>query len=424
MRHFILFLVLAFLGKTWAQKVDIVLWHSLAGNLGVVLQQLVDNFNQAQKEYVIKPIYKGEYNDTITSFAAAFKAKQPPALIQVFEVGTGIMLAPAGIIKPLHEIMAEQNQRLPTENFLPALLSFYSYKGKLQALPFNTSIPVIFYNADALASVGINDKNFPATWDELENLAALLKTKGYQCTYTSAYPAWILIEAFSSLHGLPLFDSEEQKAVYNNKAVIHHLERLRQWQKKHYFDYGGRASDATSLFTSGKCVMYSQSSGSYKSVSKLVNFRVGVAALPLDPSVSQLRYNSVNGGAALWAVAGQSSKIYEGIAQFYTYLLKPQVQQRWYQSTGYIPISMSGDYAFIMRDNVQPVLSLAQKELANSIPQKLLNLSTIPQNQIRNINDEAIEAIFAGIKTPKVAMDDAVTRANFALARFLRNTKH
>ncbi|WP_131781490.1 extracellular solute-binding protein [Legionella gresilensis] len=423
MRHFSLFLILTFLGQTWAAKVDIVLWHSLAGNLGFVLQQVVDDFNKTQKEYVIKPVYKGEYNDAITSFAAAFKAKQPPALIQIFEVGTGTMLAPAGIIKPLHELMAEQNQRLPTENFLPALVSFYSYKGKLQALPFNTSIPVIFYNADVLASVGINDKNFPATWDELENLAVLLKKKGYQCTYTSAYPAWILIEAFSALHGLPLFDLGEKKAVYNNTAIIHHLERLRRWQKKHYFEYGGRASDATSLFTSEKCVMYSQSSGSYKSISKLVNFRVGVAALPLDTSVSQLRYNSVNGGAALWAVAGQSAKVYEGIAQFYTYLLKSQVQQRWYESTGYIPIGISGNYAFIMNNNVQPVLSLAQKELANTIHQKPLNLAAIPQNQIRNINDEALEAIFAGIKMPKVAINDAVTRANFALVRFLRNTK-
>ncbi|STX51794.1 glycerol-3-phosphate-binding periplasmic protein precursor [Legionella busanensis] len=423
MRHFSLFLILAFFGQTWAQKVDIVLWHSLAGNLGLVLQQVVDDFNHTQKDYVIKPVYKGEYSDAITSFAAAFKAKQPPALIQVFEVGTGTMLAPAGIIKPLHELMAEQNQQLPTENFLPALVSFYSYKGKLQALPFNTSIPVIFYNADVLASVGINDKNFPATWDELENLAILLKKKGYQCTYTSAYPAWILIEAFSALHGLPLFELAQQKAVYNNTAIIRHLERLRRWQKKHYFDYGGRASDATSLFTSGKCVMYSQSSGSYKSVSKLVNFRVGVAALPLDTSVSQLRYNSVNGGAALWAVAGQSAKVYEGIARFYTYLLKSQVQQRWYESTGYIPISISGDYAFINKNNVQPVLSLAQKELASTVHQRPFNLATIPQNQIRNINDEALEAIFAGIKTPKVAINDAVTRANFVLARFLRNTK-
>jgi sn-glycerol 3-phosphate transport system substrate-binding protein len=37
------------------------------------------------------------------------------------------------------------------------------------------------------------------------------------------------------------------------------------------------------------------------------------------------------------------------------------------------------------------------------------------------INDQALEAIFSGIKTPKQALDDAVVRSNFVLKRFLRN---
>ncbi|STX29250.1 glycerol-3-phosphate-binding periplasmic protein precursor [Legionella beliardensis] len=423
MRRWLFFILFFLLSNTYAAKVEIVLWHSLAGQIGAEVQHLVNGFNKSQTNYFIKSVYKGEYTDTITSFAAAFKAKKPPAIIQVFEVGTGIMLSPKGIIKPLHELMLEQKQPLPTQDFLPALLSFYSHKGELQALPFNTSIPVIFYNADALAKVGVNAHNFPKTWDELEQVAAKLLANGYSCAYTSSYPAWIQIEAFSAIHGLPLVDLGARKAVYNNKALIHHLERLKNWQTRHYFAYGGRASDATVLFTSGKCAMYSQSSGSYASLSELVKFSLGVAVLPLDTSISKVRHSNLNGGAALWAVAGQSDDVYRGIAQFYAYLVKPEIQQHWYQNTGYIPISLTGNYAFIAQHDAQPILALAEKELAKS-SQKTLSLFSIPQNQIRMINDEEIEAIFAGIKSPQVAMDDAVTRANFALLRFLRNTKH
>ncbi|STX46895.1 glycerol-3-phosphate-binding periplasmic protein precursor [Legionella hackeliae] len=82
----------------------------------------------------------------MTSFAAAFRAKQPPAIVQIFEVGTTTMLYPKGIIKPVDELMEEQGLSLPKDSFLPAIRSFYSENGKLMAMPFNTSIPVIYYN--------------------------------------------------------------------------------------------------------------------------------------------------------------------------------------------------------------------------------------------------------------------------------------
>ncbi len=64
---------------------------------------------------------------------------------------------------------------------------------------------------------------------------------------------------------------------------------------------------------------------------------------------------------------------------------------------------------------------LAQSELVgNQDGAPVLRINA--QNQIRTINDEALETIFAGIKTPQQAMDDAVVRANHALRRFTRNT--
>ena len=45
-------------------------------------------------------------------FAAAFRAHQPPAIVQVFEVGTAIMLSPEGVIKPVDLLMSEQGMAL------------------------------------------------------------------------------------------------------------------------------------------------------------------------------------------------------------------------------------------------------------------------------------------------------------------------
>lgn len=404
-----------------ARPVDIVMWHSMAGSLGDEVKKIVTGFNNSQQDYNIKLVYKGEYTDSLTSFAAAFRAKQPPDIVQVSEVGTATMLSPAGIIKPLDELMQDTGTALPIDSFLPAIRAFYTKSGQLQAMPFNTSVPVIFYNAEALEKVGIKDvRDFPGTWQEMEHLVEKLGEAGNACAFTSAYPAWIQIESFSALHGLPMVDIKTGKAIYNNPAIIHHLERLKSWQSKHYFEYGGRASDATVLFTSGRCAMFSQSSGSFNGLASLVNFRLGVAPMPLDLTVSHNRHNNVIGGAALWTINGKSPGVYNGIARFYAYLAKVAVQQSWHQNTGYIPLGLSGYYEALAKNDKQPTLALAQFDLSGK-NDALPGLYRIPQNQIRTINDEALEAIFAGIKLPGTAMDDAVTRANFTLMRFARN---
>ncbi|KTC81488.1 extracellular solute-binding protein [Legionella brunensis] len=422
MRYLLSLLFFFFVQTLQAKPVEIVMWYSLAGHLGSEIRQLATGFNHSQNEYVIKPVYKGEYTEAMTSFAAAFRAKQPPAIVQIFEVGTTTMLYPKGIIKPVDEVMEEQGMTLPKENFLPAVRSFYSEKGHLVAMPFNTSVPVIYYNVDALAKVGFTQESFPKTWQEMETLANKLQKVGFSCVYTTAYPAWIQIESFSAIHGLSMTHPILSKVTYNNNAIVKHLTRLKEWQKKRYFEYGGRASDATVLFTSGRCPLFSQSSGSYNSLSELVKFKLGVAPLPLDTTASSRRHNNIAGGAALWAVAGQSPRVYRGIAKFFSYIAQPDVQQHWHQNTGYLPLGISGVYASLAAESRHPILKLAQSDLAKQ-QDSTARLHVGPQNLIRAINDEALEAIFAGMLSPKQAIDEAVLRANYTLMRFNRNTK-
>ncbi len=46
-----------------------------------------------------------------------------------------------------------------------------------------------------------------------------------------------------------------------------------------------------------------------------------------------------------------------------------------------------------------------------------------PENQIRHINDEMMEAMFAGLLEPKLAVNQAAKRVNHVLMRFARNTQ-
>ncbi len=411
----ILALWLIVLIPAYSKPVEILVWHALAGKLGREVRQLSDEFNRSQTNFIIKPVYKGNYLETLTSFAAAFRAHQPPAIVQIFEVGAPTMLNPPGIIKPVGELMREQGYELPVSSFFPVVRGHYSQNGQLMAMPFNISVPVIFYNADALRKLGYDEKNFPTTWKEFEILAKKIREAGFACAYTSAYPSWVLFESFSALHAKPMI--VEQQAKYNSPAFVHHLNRLKRWQSLRYFEYGGRTDEGTFLFISNRCAMLSQSSGAYTSLSDSVSFKVGMAAIPWDSDISSERSNNVAGGAALWAVAGQSAEVYKGTAQFFAYLAKPEVQQRWHLNTGYLPLGIDGVYKTAFAGSEHPSLRLARTELSANVV-VLLGV----QNQLRLINDEALEAVFAGIKSPQDALDDAVKRANHALLRFNHNT--
>ena len=393
-----------------AQTQDIILWHSMAGQLGEELERLAQEFNHSQTAYRVKPVYKGDYMESLTSFAAAFRAKNPPNLIQVFEVGTSVMRSPRGIIKPVEILMREQGVAISKEQFFPAVLKHYSLDGVLMAMPFNVSVPVLFYNADALAKIGVTQASFPKTWNELERLAPRIQQTGFSCVYTTAYPAWILIESYQALQGI---SPTEESSSSQLKA---HLERIRLWQTKHFFEYGGRGDDATALFTSGKCPLFSQSSGAYEGLSKLVKFNLAVAPLPFDDTHHSSRHNNVVGGAALWVPAGQSSEMEHGIALYLDFISQPRVQQSWYQNTGYLP--MVKDY----QSSTSPIFDIAKMDLNHQNKSKC-NQQQGADNQIRTIHDQMLEAIFSGMMSVEKAMNKANNRIRHALTRFRKNTE-
>lgn len=405
-----------------AQPLELVLWHAMAGQLANEVQLLADDFNNTQQQYRVKPVYKGNYTETLTSFAAAFRAQQPPAMVQVFEVGTAMMLAPKGVIKPVAQLMSEQNMALPQADFTHSVNQFYSRDGRLMAMPFNISAPVLYYNKTILAKVGYGDDQMPTTWDELEVLAEKLKTAGFNCTYTTAYPGWILLESYVALHGLATVDPDSKQIKLNTPQLINYLTRLKRWQQAGFFRYGGREDDATILFTSSICPLFTQSSGAYNSLVSMAPFPLGVAALPLDTSATKTRHANVAGGAALWAVSGQTQEQYQGIAQFFAFIARAKTQQKWHEHTGYLPIGFKGEYATLSQASTHPALTLARTDLEDKAPLNLLTHNG-PQNQIRVINDEVLEALFAGLVTPEQALIDASKRANHVVLRFKRNTQ-
>src|SRR5262245_4696708 len=101
-----------------AAQTEVQWWHAMGGNLGEVVNALADGFNKAQTAYKVVPVYKGSYTETLTAAVAAFRAKQNPHIVQVFEVGTASMMAAKGAVYPVHQLMADAKEPFDPKAFI------------------------------------------------------------------------------------------------------------------------------------------------------------------------------------------------------------------------------------------------------------------------------------------------------------------
>lgn len=408
-------------------------WHAMTGKNGEMVQTLADKFNASQKDYKVVPVFKGSYSDTMTAGIAAFRAGQAPAIIQVFEVGTATMMAAKGAVKPVYQLMAENNEKFDPKVYIPTITGYYSTSdGKMLSMPFNSSTAVMYYNKDAFKKAGLDPEKAPATWPEFFDYAKKLKASGMEGGFSTNWISWIQLENFAAWHNLPFgtrnngFDGLDTQLVFNSPLVVKHLQTIYDLSKDGTFIYGGRENKANPLFSSGKVAMHFESIGGYANFKANCNFDFGVARLPYYPDVPGAPQNSIIGGASLWVFSGKSKSEYKAVADFFSFISQPEMQALWHTSTGYLPITMAA-YELTKAQGfykTNPGPEIAIKQLLNKAPTgNSMGIRFGNFNAIREIEDQTWEDILAGKISVKDGINKMVTDGNKMLRDFERLNK-
>ena len=414
----------------------VVFWHAMNAPLGDELNKLVAGFNQSQVDVEIVPVFKGSYAETLTAAIAAWRAGQAPHLVQMFEVGTGSMLAAGPAVKQAWQLLQETGVALDTEQYIPAVRGYYSLPdGKLASAPFNSSTAMLWYNADAFEKAGLDPERGPATWDDFTKAAEALKSKGgAEIPTTTAWFTWIQFEQFAAIHNLPYatkangFEGLDAQLDINKPGFVKHLTRLLDMSKDGTFKYAGRDGAPDPVFSSGQAAISFNSSGSRGEIAKNAKFRWREAELPYDPEIIKQPLNSVIGGASLWTMTApnRTAAEYKGVAQFLKYLSEPKQVAQWSEATGYVPVT-SGGYELIKQEgfyknNPGADLPVEQLRRGTMTPNsKGFRLGRMPE--LRNIQYEEVEKAFQGQQSAQQALDNAVTRGDRVLRDFERANK-
>jgi len=404
-------------------------WHAHGGRLGEKVAAIAEDFNKFQTDYKVVATYKGNYSDTMTAGIAAFRSKNPPHILQVFEVGTATMMAAKGAIKPVYEVMAESGLPFDPKVYLSTVTGYYTTgDGKMLSMPFNSSTPVLYYNIDMFKKAGLDPNNPPKTWPEVGEAAKKLVKAGVcKAGFSTAWISWIQLENFSAWHNVPFgtqsngFGGMNARYAFNSPLHVKHIGQLADWQKDNIFVYGGRRNLGNAKFSSEEVAMYTESSAGYAGFKGTCKFEFGTSMLPYWPDAKGAPQNTIIGGASLWVMAGHKPEEYKGVAAFFNYLSKAEVQADWHQFTGYLPITLAA-YDLTKKQGFyekNPGTETALKQMTLNAPtanSKGLRFGN--HASVRDIIYGDLEAIFTGKKSAKQGLDDAVTEGNKILGKF------
>lgn len=410
---------------------EIQWWHSMTAANNDWVNDLARQFNESQSTYKVVPTYKGSYDESMTAAIAAFRSGNAPHVLQVFEVGTATMMASKGATVPVGKVLADAGVAFDPAAYIPAVAGYYTApNGQMLSFPFNSSTTVFFYNKDAFKKAGLNPATPPKTWPEVFEATKKLKAAGSTCPLTISWQGWTQLESFSAWHNLEFAthqnglasDGYKSRMTVNTPMFVRHIDNLAKAAAAGEFVYKGRGRIPDGSFAAGECAMILGSSSTYGHYKRDAKFDWGIAPMPYYADVPGAPQNTVIGGASLWVMSGKKAEEYKGVAKFFEFLSKPEIQATSHQLTGYLPVTMAAfeltDKSGFYKNN--PGTEVAVNQMVRKVTDKSRGIRLGNYVQIRTIEDEELELVWAGKKSAKEALDAIVQRGNELLTRFER----
>jgi sn-glycerol 3-phosphate transport system substrate-binding protein len=321
-------------------------WHAMDGKNAEVLTKLVSDFNAAhQGKIEVKATYAGKYDDAITKYKAAIQSKSTPDVIQIYDIGTRFMID-AGQVVPMQSFI--DRDKVDMSDLQPNIAGYYSVDNKLWSMPFNTSMPVLYYNKSLFKEAGLDPENPPKTLDEVRTAAEKLSKKNggpAEFGFGASIYGWLL-EQFIASNGDLYCDQENGRADKATEVLFdgENAVKVVSWWQKMVADglaanTGRDNKAAQDAFKSGQVAMMLESTGQVKGFTAAAEgaFELGVGYYP---KLEENDSGPIIGGASLWISGeGHSAAEQEAAWRFVQFLASPQSQATWHTGTGYFPIS-------------------------------------------------------------------------------------
>ena len=155
-------------------NVELNVWYAVSGVTGETFAAQVEAYQKANPNIKINLSYAGSYADAATKISANLATGTAPelALISAAPLYTGA--TGDFSIETLIEDPAFNKTSI-----YDGVWDYVKYQGRICAIPYGISVPVLYYNKDIMKAAGIDiESNPPKTWDELYAMAEKAQKNG------------------------------------------------------------------------------------------------------------------------------------------------------------------------------------------------------------------------------------------------------
>lgn len=332
------------------EEVTVSFWHSMEGTNGETLEELVEDFNtEHDGDIVIEPVFQGDYDDAITKYKAAVQSESTPNLVQIYDIGSQFMIDSETVV-PMQAFIDRDDY--DTSDIQENIAGYYTVDDEMWSMPFNTSMPVMYYNKTLFEEAGLDPEDPPETLDEVRDAAEELASENggpAEFGFNAAIYGWFVeqeIAANGDLYCGPDNGRGEDLAdefTFDNDGAAEFI----SWWADMVDDgvagnTGRETADAQDAFKSGTIGISLESTGALGGMQEAAeeqDFDLGVGYYP---RIEQNEYGPIIGGASLYIGGeGHSEAEQEAAWQFVQFLGEPANQATWHTGTGYFPVVRS-----------------------------------------------------------------------------------
>lgn len=262
-------------------------WHpfSYDSSLGRTLLGLVGDFNKKNPQWFIKAEGMASYEVLKQKLLASLIAGNQPEMSLAYESWITKFHQAKKLVA--FDGLFENSAEL--ENFkkdlFDAFLASCTIQGKLYSLPFNKSVPVLYYNKTLFARYGIAHP--PQTWEEFIQVSRKLtrdvnndgKPDIYGIIGRSNLTDFL---NFLMQNNGELFSRDNRQILFNRQEGIEAMKFFAGWKFLNEFSFfytGGSPYEYQNDFTSGRCSMIIGSCVSRSFMKQKLKFPLGTAPL-------------------------------------------------------------------------------------------------------------------------------------------------
>jgi multiple sugar transport system substrate-binding protein len=315
--------------------IGVSFWHNWApeGPQGLVLQSLVDEFNESQEEVLVTITYTGGNNRQ--KIAAALAAGSPPQMVWE-KTSYAARLFDADQLVPIDEYIVG-SELIKPDDFFGRLLEMERYMGKIIAMPFENSSIAVYYNKKMFADAGVEPPPADGDWtwnDFIEIAKQFSDPDNDQWGWQPRIHYSTFLQMFWSGGGELYSDDLRTSALDQGDAAAKTLQMLYDMVYTHKITTmdppeAGFANELMPLYISG-----SWDIARLKEANPDLDF--AVVPMPKHPDTGQ----NINYWYEKCLMLLKTTPAAQDAAwKFMEWFMSPEIHARWCVEAGYLPIT-------------------------------------------------------------------------------------